>query len=555
MNSVLKSTHLLLILSFFSINIIAQSSVETKEAVPNGWHLKDKTKDGLYGISLDQAYEFLKGKKSKQVVVAILDTGVDTTHEDLRSVLWNNPKEIPGNGKDDDKNGYIDDIHGWNFVGGKDGKNVTKDSYERDRVYHKYKDRFEGKEIKVDSLSKEDREIYKMWSKAKAELFDEDEESVDILLYKMAYDNLEKADSILKKAMGKDIYTGIELEKFSTTDYLAKRSRNAMLELMKANEAMEITNKEYMEGFKDFIDREQQKADAKQFAPPDYRGDIVKDDYDDINDRFYGNNDIMGQFAEHGTHLAGIIAGTRNNKIGIDGIADNVKIMFVRMLPDGDEHDKDVALAIRYAVDNGAQVINMSFGKYFSPEKKWVDDAVQYAQNKGVLLVSAAGNEGFNADSVMHYPNKYLNIGKVATNWICVGANGDPREGNLVADFSNYGKQSVDVFAPGVKIYSTLPGGNQYGNFSGTSMASPVVAGLAALILEYYPTLSAEQVKFVIEKSAVSPIIEVNNPGTDEKVKFSELCKSGGIVNAYQALKLASTLKGQRITGTQLKAF
>lgn len=555
MISVPRRVYFLFSAVLISLNIIAQSSVETREAVPNGWHLKDKTKDGFHGISLDQAYNFLKGKKSTPVIVAILDTGVDTTHEDLTALLWNNPKEIPGNGKDDDKNGYIDDIHGWNFIGGKDGKSVTKDSYERDRVYHKYKDHFEGKEINPDSLSAEEREIYKMWSRAKTELFNDDEESVDILLYKMAYENLEKADSIIKKSMGKDVYTGIELEKFTSTDYLAKRSRNAMLELMKANEAMEITNKEYLEGFKDFIDREQKKTDARKFAPPDYRGEIVKDNYDDINDRFYGNNDIMGNFAEHGTHLAGIIAGIRNNNIGIDGIADNVKIMFVRMLPDGDEHDKDVALAIRYAVDNGARIINMSFGKYFSPEKKWVDDAVQYAQSKGVLLVSAAGNESFNADSVLHYPNKLLNNGKVATNWICVGANGDPKEGTLVANFSNYGKKSVDVFAPGVKIYSTLPGGNRYGNFSGTSMASPVVAGLAALILEYYPTLSAEQLKYVIEKSSVPPAIEVNNPATDEKVKLSELCKSGGIVNAYQAMKLASTLKGERATVNQLKAF
>jgi len=549
-----KITCLLLFIFYITGSTFAQNSFTGKEEIPHGWHLKDKSKDGFYGISLDQAYAFLKGKKSLPVVVAILDTGVDTTHEDLKTILWNNPKEIPGNGKDDDKNGYTDDIHGWNFVGGKDGSSIKTDSYERDRVYHKYKSKYEGKNINTDSLSKEEKDIYKMWSKAKAELFN-DEEGVDILILKMAYENLSKADSILKIAMGKEIFTGNELNKFTTTDYLAKRSKTALLELMKANEDLESTNKDFMEGFKDYIDSEQKKADAKEFPPEDFRGNIVKDNYNDINDRYYGNNDIMGTFTLHGTHLAGIIGAIRNNKIGMDGVADNVRIMFVRMLPDGDEHDKDVALAIRYAVDNGAQVINMSFGKYFSPEKKWVDEAVQYAQSKGVLLVSAAGNESFNADSIIHYPNKFLNNGKVVTNWICVGASGDPKDGGLVANFSNYGKQSVDVFAPGVKIYATLPGGNQYGSLNGTSMASPVVAGLAALLLEYYPNLSAEQIKYVIEKSVVTPSDDVINPETGEKTKLSALCKSGGVINAYEAVKLASTIKGERITAKPLKAF
>jgi len=249
----------------------------------------------------------------------------------------------------------------------------------------------------------------------------------------------------------------------------------------------------------------------------------------------------------HGRHVSGIIAAVRNNGKGIDGIADNVKIMMIRAVPDGDEHDKDIALAIRYAADNGAKVINMSFGKGFSPEKQWVDDAVKYAQSKGVLLVHAAGNDASDIDTAWNFPTPVFKAdGKRASNWITVGASGDPKLGGLVAGFSNYGKKEVDVFAPGVKIYSTIPGGNSYGNAQGTSMASPVVAGLAALILEYFPNLTAEQVKSVIEKSSLKPDMKVKNPATEEEVDLSELSRSGGVINAYEAVKLASTMKGER---------
>jgi subtilisin family serine protease len=248
--------------------------------------------------------------------------------------------------------------------------------------------------------------------------------------------------------------------------------------------------------------------------------------------------------AEHGTHVAGIIAAVRNNGKGVDGIANDVRIMTLRAVPDGDEHDKDIALAIRYAVDNGAKVVNMSFGKPLSPEKSWVDEAVRYAESKNVLLVHAAGNAGANIDSTENYPNPvYKTDSKRATNWITVGASGDPKAGGLLASFSNYGKKEVDVFAPGVKIYSTVPGGNQYRNHQGTSMASPVVAGVAAFILSYYPNLTAQQVKYVIENSAVKPGSKVHTSG-DESLELSELSVSGGIVNAYEAVQLAEKISG-----------
>ena len=260
----------------------------------------------------------------------------------------------------------------------------------------------------------------------------------------------------------------------------------------------------------------------------------------------------------HGTHCAGIIGAVRNNGKGMDGIADNVRIMAVRAVPDGDEHDKDIANAIRYAVDNGAQIISMSFGKDFSPEKEWVDDAFRYAASKNVLIVHAAGNDSKNVDTTYNFPNPFYINGKGrADNVITVGASGDLKNGGLTASFSNYGKKEVDVFAPGVNIYSTLPGGNNYGNLSGTSMACPVVAGTAALLLEYYPNLTAVQLKEAIEKSAVIPKEKVNNPETKEKVSLSDLSKTGGFLNAYEAMKYAGnmqqTKKSIKIPQTKIK--
>jgi subtilisin family serine protease len=518
-----------------------------KETTPNGWHLMDKETNGFYGVSAEKAYDFLKSKKlkSKTVIVAVIDSGIDTLHEDLKPVLWTNPKEIPGNGKDDDKNGYIDDVHGWNFLGGKDGRNVKEDSYEAARVYHKLKTKYQGKERgDIDPI---DTAEFTIWEKAKAKIIGDGENTVDIVILKRLLANMQKNDSTLKTAMAKEVFTGNELNAFIPTEPAQKSSKNALLGLMKANDQLDVTNKEFMDGFVEYVAGEDKKEESKNTPPKNYRQEITMDDETNLNDRNYGNNDIMASTPMHGTHCSGIIAAARNNGKGMDGIADNVRIMMLRAVPDGDEHDKDIANAIRYAVDNGAQIISMSFGKDFSPNKQWVDDAFRYAESKNVLLVHAAGNDAKNVDNEDNFPSPvYINGKGRANNVITVGASGDTKNGGLTASFSNYGKKEVDVFSPGVRIYATLPGGNIYGNLQGTSMACPLVAGIAALTLEYFPTLSAKQLKYVIEKSAQQPDYKVSKPGSDEMVNLSDISKTGGIVNAYETLKLAATLKGER---------
>ncbi len=547
----LKKTKWALAAIFF-LNLGAQAQKE----IPKGWHLMDKTTDGYYGISIEKAYEFIHVNKLKgvPVIVAVIDSGVDTLHEDLKSVLWKNLKEIPGNGIDDDKNGYADDYYGWNFLGGKDGRNVEQDSYEAARVYHKFKTKYQGKQIDRNSLNADELVEYEMWLRSEGDIAGEESKSnaLELMFLKRAYQNCVKSDTILQKAMGKQVFTGKELDAFSPLEDDVKKAKNVLFSLMSGNDAMETTNKDFLESFGDYVRGQEKKVEAIDTPPVSYRAEIVKDNYADLSDKYYGNSNVMvsNKSALHGTHVSGIIGAVRGNGKGMDGVADKVKIMTLRAVPDGDEHDKDIALAIRYAVDNGARVINMSFGKSFSPEKKWVDDAVKYAESKGVLLVHAAGNDAKNLDTTFNFPAPLLLNQTRPENWMTIGASGDPNTGGLTAGFSNYGQKEVDVFAPGVKIYSTVPGGDTYQFLQGTSMASPVVAGLAAFIMSYYPTLSAKQVKWVIESSAQKPDKQVSNPGSGDIVSLSDLSKTGGIINAHEAIKLASVTKGELSTPT-----
>ena len=516
------------------------NKVKEKTVVPKNWHLLDESKNGFPGISLDKAYSFVQSKniKSKKIIVAVIDSGIDTLHEDLKPILWKNPGEIPGNKIDDDKNGYIDDIYGWNFIGGKDGRNVKTDSYEGARVYHALKGKWEGKEIDVSALSATEKAEYEIFLSAKTKTVG-DINQQEIAYLKQLYPKLSLADSILRKELGKEEYNGNDIKDYSPQSSEAKMIKGFILNISKANNSYDITNQQLL----DELGGELRKGESSTTPPPAYRKDIVGDDETDINDRFYGNADVMANTPFHGTHCSGIIAAVRNNNKGMDGVVSNVNIMMVRAVPDGDEHDKDIALAIRYAVDNGAKIISMSFGKDFSPEKRWVDDAYRYAESKGVLLVQAAGNANKNVDTEGSFPNPVFADGKgKASNVINVGASGNELNGGLTASFSNYGKNNVDVFAPGVSIYSTIPGGNTYGIASGTSMACPLVAGLAAFIMQHYPKLTPQQVKMAIEKTAQAPKGKVKKPGTDESVEMKELAKTGGIINAYEAIKYAGTI-------------
>ncbi|MCC7297015.1 MAG: S8 family peptidase [Bacteroidia bacterium] len=511
-----------------TLSIIASGSMWAQPA--EDWYQQSNSKKNA-GIDLYKSYEFLKGKTSTQIVVAVIDGGTDVAHEDLKSVIWVNPGEIAGNGIDDDKNGYIDDVNGWNFIGGPNGYMVDRDNLEMTRLLRKYQAEFGDLDAEDVNGDSEKAKKYKEYQEIKTEV------NSNKKIYASLVDQFEKViiqlDKI-KKATGKSDPNISQVEEYEPGNETAARVKGNVIRQMKEGRSFKSIYDEVDEQFKQ-VDA---MANAHYNVDFDPRAG-VGDDYTNSYDRYYGNNSVAGPDASHGSHVAGIIAATRNNKIGMNGIADNVRIMVVRVVPNGDERDKDVANGIRYAVDNGAKIINMSFGKAYKWDKACVDSAVAYAVSKGVLLVHAAGNDGENNDEDANYPNDSLGNGKFAATWVEVGASA-PNRKRLATDFSNYGKNNVDIFAPGYQIYSTIPD-NKYAYFNGTSMAAPVTSGVAALVWSYYPKLTALQVKEILMKSAVVNTKKVPTPGSGDKIKFTELSVCGGVVNAYKALQLAAT--------------
>lgn len=518
------------------------SAFSQKEIQP-GWHLLDARQDGYHGISLPQAQKLLQGRIAKPVIVAVMDGGIDTTHQSLRPVLWINPKEIAGNGKDDDGNGYIDDIHGWNFLGNTAGQNVDKESQEAVRIYHKYKAQFLGKPFDSTHADAATSANYTLWKRSNSLLEVKPEERQALSIIQLYIKANRYYDSLIQDEWGRKEYTAEELEAFTPTTNLAKKAK---IGYIRFTELLEMdpdkNNRQIFNDLNEYIEQQKELQNGKESPPFNNRDSITHDNEDELTTKYYGNADVMGATSLHGSHVSGIIAGLPDAAF-TGGVCPQARIMMIRCIPNGDEHDKDVALGIRYAVDNGASIINMSFGKGLSPHKQWVDDALKYAASHDVLVVHASGNDGQNTDTDPDFPSSILNDKTQAITMIGVGASGDSSlNGGIVASFTNYGPKTVDVLAPGVKIYSCLPG-NQYGNEQGTSMASPVVAGIAALLRSYFPKLTALQVKSIIEQSADRSMAakRFRKPSGEKKetITLKEICKTGGIANAYKAVQLA----------------
>ena len=518
--------------------------VDSTAVVPKDWFLLDPELDHFQGVSAERAYQtLLQGKPSRTIIVAVIDSGIDIDHEDLKSVIWTNEDEIPDNGIDDDKNGYIDDVHGWNFIGGKNG-NVNEDTYELTREYIRLKKKFETMDsTKIPKKLKAEFEQYQKIRDKFQKLKAKNTQTYDF--YNNLYLNMTGSIDTMKLLLKTDKITVEALQGFSTNDPPLLFAKGFLLNIFK-NIGTEGKLEDFLTQLKEGVDY--YGVIVKYGYNENFNSrEIVGDHYADSYEKNYGNNDVKGPDAMHGTHVAGIIAADRKNNLGIKGIADNVRIMSVRTVPNGDERDKDVANAIRYAVDNGAQIINMSFGKSFSPEKIVVDKAVKYAEQKGVLLIHAAGNDAEDTDVAKNYPTRRYLDGKVAKNWLEIGASAWGRDEHFVGNFSNYGKKSVDFFAPGVEIYSSTPN-NTYKNESGTSMACPSSVGVAAVLMSYFPEFNAIQIKDILEKSTRKfDNLKVQKPGGKEVVEFNQLSISGGLVNAYEAVKLAQELKGQRL--------
>ncbi|MCB0372166.1 MAG: S8 family peptidase [Muricauda sp.] len=510
-----------------NIDAIPLKVSELTETEKKNWGHLDLINDTIPGMSVNRAYaEIIKNKKGKTVVVAVLDSGMDLEHEDIKNVLWTNKDEIPNNGKDDDGNGYVDDVHGYNFLG---------DSYNEQLEYVRM--------LRLNIGDPSDR--------AKARLL-LDEEYPKALQNKQQYEQIfqvvKASDKAVKEELGKETYSKEDLLSIEPKTPQMEQSIAVLSQMFAYGDTIAEVMEELEEGITYFSDQVNYNLNK------DFNGRTpVGDDPYDITDVPHGNGNPKNQVdtESHGTHVAGIIAAQRNNGKGMNGVAQNVEIMSIRAVPNGDEYDKDIALGIRYAVDNGASIINCSFGKAFSPEAKWVYDAIQYAASRDVLIVHAAGNDGEDLDNPENpnYPNDHrFGNTEFVDNVITVGALTSSYGSKMVATFSNYGKQNVDVFAPGDKIYSTMPN-NDYEFQGGTSMAAPAVAGVAALIRSYYPNLSASQTKNIIMQSGLMTKASVIVAGDESKATtFDKISKTGKMVNAYNALILADNIAKGKTT-------
>lgn len=510
------------------------------DAETKSWVAADLLRDTIPGMSVDRAYsEILTGRTGIPVIVGVIDSGVDIEHEDLKDIIWTNADEIPDNGIDDDKNGFVDDIHGWNFLG-----NIVQENMEYVRLMKQLAPIFEGKS--ESTISPEEKASYDLYNKAKAEY---EKEYQQTLNNKMRYDGILSqvipAHEAISKKLGKENYSAADLMAIENPSEEEQQQIAMLSQMLNFADSVPEVVEQLSGGVAYFGGRLESHFNMDK----NFRQEKLGDNPDDFSVKYYGNNDVDGpdpkkEDARHGTHVAGIIAAQRNNGIGMNGVANNVKIMVVRAVPDGDEYDKDIANAIRYAVDNGAKVINTSFGKYYSPHPEWVWDAIKYASKKDVLIVNAAGNEGVNLDEVQVYPNdqKVGDTAEMSETFITIGALNYKYGSELVANFSNYGKSNVDAFAPGVKIWSTTPL-NTYEFLQGTSMASPAVAGVAAMIRSYYPSLSAKQVKQILMESGLSSSADVVLGGDSSNTdKFENISSSGRMVNLYNALIMADKI-------------
>lgn len=516
------------------------TEVSQEELAKRNWFHADLTKDNIYGTASDAAYKYLqsKGMKPSPVIVAVIDSGVDIEHEDLKNVLWTNTGEIPGNGIDDDGNGYVDDIHGWNFIGGPNG-NVNEDSLEMTRIVQEGMKLFETPdEFTNKNNQAKYPEKYKEYKDLKIKLESQlAEAKMNYAQVDMQIQGMMGAFNAFSSEYGEDKVISVEgLREFNAKTPQANALKDNFLMAVNTDKASDIFGKTPADLIND-LQAEIDKDEYKNYLDQKIKNldvtfdsrEIVGDNYADKSEKYYGNNDVDGPDSLHGTHVAGIIGAEYNNGIGMDGVARNVQIMSVRTVPNGDERDKDVANAIRYAVDNGAKILNMSFGKAYSPDKDIVWDAIKYATDKGVLLVHAAGNDNKNVDTENNFPTNYMtkdeDAKEVSNTWLTVGASTRYND-KIKASFSNFGKKQVNIFAPGLEIYSTTPG-DTYQYLQGTSMAAPVVAGVGALVWSYFPNLTANELRDIL--------VESGNVHDD----LTDISTEGKVVDALKAVKLA----------------
>ena len=517
-----------------SIGLIKSKSEDLKEK--ENWYFKDVIKDTIPGISLNKSLNYLKNQKIRDtIIIAVIDRPIDLNHKDLKNHIWINKNEIPSNNIDDDGNGYIDDINGWNFKGTEDGKQIEYVQNESTRIIRKFDERFKNDSTGI--TGREDSLNYALYKEAKSIYQAQNKTLKKDIAYIKMLDSLRQATkNSLSKYIPNQDFTIENLDSLKNVrpgDVLLQDDIIRMTNFLK----YEITD-EYIKNYKLINDKT-----ASILLNTDFNDrQLLGDNPEDIEDKTYGNN-ILNTNVENATHairVAGVIIGVGDKHTFLNK---SIKIMPIVTSAEGEVHDKDLALGIRYAVDNGAKVINMSFSKQLSMHKDWVKDAYQYASKNDVLIISSAGNEAENLDeNNNYYPNDTDIKGiEITDNFLLIGASTYTADESLLAQFTNYGNRDVDIFAPGYEIKTMVPN-NTYKIDSGTSLSAALVSKVAALIWSYYPNLKASEVKQILMKSGTAYYIDVEvrqKDGSKKLIPFSSLSKSGKILNAYNALKMA----------------
>lgn len=509
------------------------------------WQSLDIQKDSIPGISLDRLYnEKFTKKRLKPIIVAVIDSYIDVEHEDLENQIWVNKNEIPNNNIDDDSNCYIDDINGWNFLGNTKGQSTFRLNYDATRrlrrLLYKNIDTTNFKSNKIDSLEFKNIQTSLSKAKKKNKLKLEDSKYYQEAyissfkrmneIFKNKKYSLVQVDSLFK-AREFDADDDLYYDIYFARDFLKTNNNKAWIDLFKEKVEGELTT---------------------SLNPLFNENDIIQDIETDITDKNYGNNQISKYSNKtwHSTMMSGMIVADRENNIGIKGFGNHIKVMpLVVSSASGNNRDKDIALAIEYAVNNGAKVINMSFGKSLPIYPEWVQNALKYAEEKDVLVVVSAGNSSENLDNVFSYPNDYFNVddeNEYIENLMIVGGVSHSINEEFMYQFSNFGKKNVDIMAPATDIWCLDPL-RKYAMDDGTSFSAAITSGAATLIRSHYPNLTAKQVKDIILESGIKYDIEVIIPGTtDKKVRFSELSKSGSVLNVYNAMLLAEKVSMQK---------
>ena len=551
-------------ISVANAQLVKQNEQGEKKQADLDWYNCSFDKDGVYGAEVNKAYDFLKGKKiKKRPVVALIGAGMDIEHEDLKQAIWVNSKE-KADGKDNDKNGLVDDINGWNFLGGKDGQVMEATMREGDREFLRLKDKYadyifdgknynkviDGKLTKV--ADPENIDEYNYFFK---KVLPESPVAGSYCGWQLTYVLKAYADKF--DQMMKERFPGKELtEAEFGICYDPKAPRDSLSEVAFMMCAMGFgvykTDKweTVYAGIRSGGQIEQAKAEYErkvgQFGS-DGRKDIIGDNYLDINDNKYGNKVLLTADATIGTMEAGIIVAKRENGLGSNGIMDQAEIMTLRVAANGEPYLKDIALAIRYAVDHQADIIMLPVQNTLYPEdqKKWISEALEYAESKGVFCVTPAWEGAQDLAVETYYPNRWMTGKKELTNLMVVCSS--DKNGNPSMN-SNYGAKEVDLYAPGMEIYSTYTG-DTYQSGTGLGLAAATTVGVAALIKAYYPHLTGTQIRNILletvtsrKDAEVEKGIVVDGKPTQDLFLFGDLCLSGGIINAYQAVVAADKI-------------